>query len=161
MKCDETQPACRRCQSTGRTCDGSHLAFQVSQQTTIVTNPPINTHTHASPQAHRSFAFFVHRTCPQLAGFFGSDFWERGVLQAAYHEPAIRHAIVAIGSLHELFEHNVTMVQANRIFALEQYNLAISKLLVPITRSEDRGVDVCLISCILFTCVEVNRPGSI
>lgn len=49
------------------------------------------------------------------------------------------------------------MIQASQVFALEQYNLAINKLLAPITRRADRGVDVCLISCILFTCVEVSQ----
>jgi hypothetical protein len=99
----------------------------------------------------------MQRTSPQLAGFFGSDFWERLILQAAYHESAVRHAIVAIGSVHEQFEHQTAMVDVNRVFALEQYNLAIRGLLVPLSQSGKRGVDVCLISCILFTCFEV-RP---
>ncbi|CAG8971976.1 hypothetical protein HYALB_00003314 [Hymenoscyphus albidus] len=161
VKCDEKHPACIRCESTGRTCDGYTPALQkaqISQQANIVVNTSISTNIHASPQAHRSFAFFVHRTRHQLAGFSGAEFWERLVLQAAHHEPAIRHGVVAIGSLHELFEHNAPIPQVNRIFALEQYNAAINKLLIPITRKEGRGVDVCLIACILFTCVE-NMQG--
>lgn len=97
----------------------------------------------------------MQRTCPQQAGFFGSDFWERLVLQAAYHEPAILHAIVAIGSLHEVLERQTVIKDAAKIFALEQYGLAMKDLLVPLTQTGERGVDVCLIACILFTCFEV------
>jgi hypothetical protein len=160
VKCDETRPACLKCTSTGRVCDG-YNDVQLPQQLShsnlfpIIASPSFDI--HASPKSKRSFAFFVQRTCPQLAGFFGSDFWERFVLQAAYHESAIRHAIVAIGSIHELFEHQTPILVANTAFALEQYNLAIRDLLVPLSRSGERDVDVCLISCILFTCFEV-RP---
>jgi len=97
----------------------------------------------------------VQRTSPQLAGFFGSNFWERLVLQAAYHESAIRHAIVAIGSLHEQLYQTATAKPINA-FALEQYNLAIRDLLVPLAKDKKRGIDVCLISCMLFTCFEVS-----
>jgi hypothetical protein len=99
----------------------------------------------------------MQRTRPQLAGFFSSDFWETFVLQAAYHEPAIRHAIVAIGSIHELFENESAIIDANRTFALEQYHLALRELLAPLSETGQRGVDVCLISCILFTCFEVRH----
>lgn len=163
MKCDETRPACLRCTSVGHVCDGYyHVQPSPSSPTDmlpivpIVTDPPFDLDT--SPESKRSFAFFVQRTCPQLGGFFGSDFWERLVLQAAYHEPAIRHAAIAIGSLHELVHYQTAMVpgsDAKKTFALEQYNLAIRDLLLPLFRSGERGVDVCLISCILFTCFEV------
>jgi hypothetical protein len=97
----------------------------------------------------------MQRTCLQQAGFFGSDFWERLVLQAAYHEPAIRHAIVAIGSLHEVLEHRIVIKDADKVFAFEQYSLAMKELLLPLSQNGERAVDVCLIACILFTCFEV------
>jgi len=157
IKCDEARPACRRCTSTGRACDGySDVPAPHSSSDdlkSIGSSPSFDS--HASSQSNRSFAFFVRRTRGQLAGFFGSDFWEKSVLQAAYHEPAIRYAIVAIGAIHELFEHEMAVV--NKTFALEQYHLAIRELLVPLSETGRRGVDVCLISCILFTFFEV-RP---
>lgn len=99
----------------------------------------------------------MQRTSPQLAGFFGSDFWERLVLLTAYHEPAVRHAVVAVGSLHELFQSQTVMTDTNKAFALEEYNLAIKDLLVPRLQGGERGVDVCLITCILFICFEVRH----
>ena len=156
MKCDEARPACVRCTSTGRSCDGystgQELHSPLSNELSV-TGLSVNIHT--SPQANQSFAFFVKRTSPQLAGFFGSNFWERLVLQAAYHESAIRNAIVAIGSLHEQLYQTATSEPINA-FALEHYNLAIKDLLVPLAQERRRGIDVCLISCMLFTCFEVR-----
>ncbi|KAM0172516.1 hypothetical protein ACHAPF_007395 [Botrytis cinerea] len=104
----------------------------------------------SSPQSKRSFAFFMQRTCSQLAGFFGSDFWERLVLQTAHHESAVRHAVVALGAIHELSEQKAQISDIDKAFALEQYNFAIRDLLAPLSRNEKRGVDVCLIACIIF-----------
>jgi hypothetical protein len=158
VKCDEARPACLRCTSTSRVCDGySDVQSPLSSPSTavqVIAGPSFDI--AASPESKRSFHFFRQRTCPQLAGFFGSEFWERFVLQAAYHESAVHHAIVAIGSLHELFEHQTALPDANRAFALKQYNLAIQDLLVPLSQNGQRGVDVCLISCVLFTCFEVH-----
>jgi len=156
VKCDEARPACLRCTSTRRVCDGYYDPDPSrSIIVPVIASPSFDI--YASPQSNRSFAFFVQRTCPQLAGFFGSDFWERYVLQAAYHESAVRHAIVAIGSLHELHEHQTATIDSNKSFALEQYNLAIRDLLAPLSQGRKRGVGVCLVSCILFICFEV-RP---
>ncbi len=159
VKCDEARPACLRCTSTGRVCEGySHIQPPVSPGSnivvpvTVIAGLPFDI--DACPQSKQSFAFFVQRTSPQLAGFFGSDFWERLILQAAYHESAVRHAAVAVGSVHQLSEHHMT--DASRTFALEQYNLAIRHLIGPSSQNGERGVDVCLISCILFICFEVH-----
>ncbi|KAK3944425.1 putative transcriptional regulatory protein [Diplogelasinospora grovesii] len=156
VKCDETHPECLRCTSTRRICDGYsqvpllRLSSSVGVPATVMTGP-----FNACARSRRSFAFFTQRTCPQLAGFFGSDFWERLVLQSAHHESAIRHAIVAIGALHE---HQAMRAGASGTFALEQYNLAIRSLLVPLSQNRQQAVDVCLISCLLFTCFE-NMQG--
>lgn len=164
MKCDETRPSCVRCTSTRRVCDGydhqsPHSPHSDVGSVTIALGPSFDI--DASPQAKRSFSFFVQRTCRQLAGFFGSYFWETLVLQAAHHESAVQHAAVAIGALHELVEQQSAMTNANRTFALEQYNLAIKSLLVPLCQNGERGVDVCLMACILFACFEVYPPHSI
>jgi len=159
VKCDEGRPACLRCTSAARVCDGYNDAqpprSSPSNRISIIAGP--SSDIHASTQSHRSFSFFVQRTSPQLAGFFGSDFWERIVLQTAYHEPAVRHAVVAVGSLHEMFEHQTVMIDANKVFALKEYNLAIKHLLIPLPPNKKRRIDICLITCILFICFEVHH----
>ncbi|KAI8950543.1 hypothetical protein F4801DRAFT_602265 [Xylaria longipes] len=132
VKCDEALPACLRCTSTGRTCDGyGHI------------NTPTEAH-----------------TCSQLAGFFGSDFWERLVLQAAHHEPAIRHAIIAIASRHELALQQTAEIDVAGVFTLGRYNLAIKHLLDPSFPKGKRDVDVYLICSILFACFENIRGNN-
>ena len=100
--------------------------------------------------------FFRTRTVPQLSGFFISDFWDRWVLQLTHHEPAIRHAVIALGAQHARFvaAESLTHEKIEGDFALQQYGWAIKELVKPAASSELR--DVCLISCVLFACFEVR-----
>ncbi|TVY25839.1 putative transcriptional regulatory protein [Lachnellula hyalina] len=161
VKCDETRPACLKCSSARRACEGYNdvqLLHQLPCNLPVVhvTSGP-SFDVHVPPKSRRSFEFFVQRSCLSLAGFFRSDFWGKHVLQAAYHESAVYHAIVAIGSLHETLEYQTGDIDEERDFALQQYNLGIRELLVPLSQNGQRSIDVCLISCILFTCFENMR----
>lgn len=159
VKCDEARPFCHKCTVGGRVCDSRHctrpLCLPRFDIVSVVSGPSFDLGIHACPESRRSFVFFMQRTRHQQAGFFGSNFWERLILQAAYHEPAIRYTIIAIGSLHELLERPSMIQHADKIFALEQYNLGMRHLLLPLSQNGERGIDVCLIACILFTCFEV------
>lgn len=98
----------------------------------------------------------MQRTSSQVAGFFGSDFWERLILQAAHQEPAVLHAIVAIGARHELVMQQTAPADTVETFALGQYNLAIKNLIDPSLGKQQRGVDIYLMLSILFACFEVQ-----
>lgn len=135
--------------------DQSSLGIKLGIPVTVTAGQGVDI--HACSRSRRSFAFFTQRTRSELAGFFGSTFWERLVLQAAHHEPAIRYAIIAIGSLHE---QRAISSDSKDTFALEQYNSSIKSLLEPISQSAGRGVDVCLILCILFASFEVFQHSS-
>lgn len=114
-----------------------------------------------SDNERRAFDFFRSRTSTQLPGFFLSEIWDRVILQATFHEPVIRHAVLALGCLHECFERNDRFVPKRNIgckFALEQYNLAIMHLVKPATTGQ-QAIDVCLIACMLFCCFEVSDRG--
>ena len=97
-----------------------------------------------------------------LCGFFDSEIWEQLVLQATYQEPAIRHAVFALGSLHERFEtgdvtvfsSNLDIVQGG--LALKQYTQAISHVIARSSQKDSRSLDVCLVACVLFACFEVS-----
>lgn len=164
VKCDEARPACIRCTSTGRTCDGYTTtdvptgieSFSSPERMTVALRPGPCVELFDSVQSKRSFAFFRRRTSPQLSGFFKSEFWESLVFRVAHHESAVRHAIVALGAVHEAIEHRASSPTAIQTFAMEQYNLAIRELLVPLTQRGERAVDVCLISCIIFANFEVS-----
>ncbi|PCH08205.1 hypothetical protein PENOC_015740 [Penicillium occitanis (nom. inval.)] len=86
-------------------------------------------------------------------------------------EKTIWHAIIALGSLHENFvekEQDLTGIEFLRreqdAFTLHEYSTAIRALLKPSGKTDNKitvgtfgnvTVDVCLISCILFTCFEI------
>ncbi|QGA20107.1 hypothetical protein EYB26_007807 [Talaromyces marneffei] len=116
--------------------------------------------------------FFYERTVPALAGISGSIFWNIFVLQLSQHEKSVWHAIIALGSLHEKFvekEQNLTGLGFLRheldAFTIHEYSTAIRAFLKPSGMTNDKitaaggfgniTVDVCLISCILFTCFEI------
>lgn len=112
-------------------------------------------------EERRCFDFFLNRTASQLSGFWDSDFWGCLILQATHHQPAIRHAVLALGSLHERFEAGDRSVlnpiwdKGEGGFALKQYNQAIQHVVKPASEGQ-QAVDVCLIACLLFACFEVK-----
>ena len=116
-------------------------------------------------QEKRAFQFFQHITALCLAGDLDAVFWRVLVPQICHTEPAVRHAVLAVSSLHEaLFQtppvpHGSlksapapstfsrpsdcttrTTQQCN--FALRQYNMAISHLLDEM-KTESSGPSCC------------------
>ncbi|RAK95524.1 Zn(II)2Cys6 transcription factor domain-containing protein [Aspergillus ibericus CBS 121593] len=164
IKCGEEQPACLRCTSTGRQCEGYRdpaapspcLPARSNGSPRPLIPRPLNPfHPFACDQEHRSFQFFLERTVPQLAGDFECAFWGRLLLQSVHHEPVIRHATVALGSLHERFESDAAPFRSvHGSFALRQYLRAMRCLMAT---PPSQPMDVCLISCILFGCFEAMR----
>ena len=125
----------------------------------VLPNPIFDT--RGSDKERRCYDFFLNRTASQLSGFWDSDFWGCLILRATHHQPAIRHAVLALGSLHERFEAGDKSVltpiwdQGEGGFALQHYNRAIQHLIKPASKSQ-QAVDVCLIACMLFACFEVS-----
>ncbi|KAI9745015.1 MAG: hypothetical protein M1818_001293 [Claussenomyces sp. TS43310] len=103
----------------------------------------------------RTFHFFCKRTVGILSGIFNPTFWTRLVLQAAHHEPAIRHAVIALGALHERSE--VGSRDESSIFAMQQYGKAIRCLVKPIQEKQKQAADVVLITCVIFVSFETMR----
>lgn len=109
-------------------------------------------------QEQHSLQFFTYNSAPQLAGYFDSPFWQRMVLQAGRHEPAVKHAIAAIGALHEkLLTGAVNADESQDIqthFALEQCNKSIQHLIRPAEEGNPPDLRLILTTCVLFTCFE-------
>ena len=118
-----------------------------------------------------SLNFFVNFSAPQMAGFFDSTFWQRMVIQTSYHEPAILHAITAIGALHECIMQRAFADEKRKAraieFALSQCNKAITCLTS--SQSQSSGLkfekrsrktpnsQLALTTCVLFTCFEAMQ----
>lgn len=79
-------------------------------------------------EERRCFDFFLNRTASQLSGFWDSEFWGCLILRATHHQSAIRHAVLALGALHERFETGDRSV-TNPIWDKGTY---ISELFLPI-----------------------------
>jgi hypothetical protein len=110
-----------------------------------------------------SFCFFQQKTAPQLSGFFGGEFWETRLLQVAHHEPSVRHAILALGSLHANSQQDNNLIMQHRTsgwtddFPLKNYGQAINILVKPLSQHGQQAIDVYLICSILFACIEASR----
>ncbi|KAH8878870.1 hypothetical protein GQ53DRAFT_756400 [Thozetella sp. PMI_491] len=114
----------------------------------------------ASEDEKRSFHFFQHVTAPCLSGDFDGIFWRVLVLQICQTEPAVKHAVLAVSSLHEGMVKN-SFASAppfvedcdRQAFALCQYNKAIACLLGLMSNADTRPL-VPLLTCVLFVCIE-------
>ncbi|KAH8678856.1 hypothetical protein BGZ60DRAFT_468234 [Tricladium varicosporioides] len=148
VKCDEEKPNCKKCTSTGRKCDGySHVSPTTSTRSSKSPSAQLSrspAELCGTGRENRSFTFFLKITAPQLTGFDGESFWDRFVLQATHHEPAIRHAIIALGSLHEKFMRRGGVLSHNEVddFALQQYGSAIKCLVQPFSQKKQPAMDL-------------------
>lgn len=102
----------------------------------------------------QGLTFFNRIVAVRLCGSF-KRFWTYEVPRAAHHEPAVRHAALAIGALYRNFD-----IQGLRrtkppqsIEAINHYNSAI----VHITKSATVSLDTVLLVCVLFVCTEFLR----
>jgi hypothetical protein len=158
IKCDEDKPSCGQCVRGRRICDGyvnpSPSRHDVKLLSTSLIYPGVCTLIGTDQERHY-FDYFRHRTAPQLSGSFDSSFWNRLLLQTTHHQPAVWHAVVALGSLHQNFEDRCPDATGDAAFALQQYVKAIGFVLVPIRERGKQAADVALITCVLFTCFEV------
>ncbi|KAI3585599.1 hypothetical protein IWW34DRAFT_289846 [Fusarium oxysporum f. sp. albedinis] len=148
VKCDELWPACHRCTSTGRKCDG-----YVSAPTPVGLTAPPRFGRLTSKEA-RAQEFFYHETVPQLSGFFGRPFWDT-VLQFSLTEASMRNASVALATLHEQHSTNMslTTTEKDRLkFAIQSYNRAINMILK--NASDPTSIPLVAVASIVFTCFE-------
>ncbi|CEJ81016.1 hypothetical protein VHEMI01168 [[Torrubiella] hemipterigena] len=74
-----------------------------------------------NPHDAQYFDLFRIQTAAQLSGYFNSNFWTQRVLQGCHAEPAIRHAVVALGALYKTLELSTDPVTPTD-GAITQYN---------------------------------------
>lgn len=96
-----------------------------------------------------------------------APFWERIVFQASHQHPSIKHALVAVSSLHETIElasypDDASSTSAWRsqqhLLSLSHYNKAIALLTTP-PKDQSVPLELVLITCALFSCYE-NLQGN-
>ncbi|KAF2116217.1 hypothetical protein BDV96DRAFT_45607 [Lophiotrema nucula] len=147
IKCDETKPACTKCTTTGRKCDGY--------------SPPKPKHLSEMPDAtndeKEGFHYFRTFTATESTDYVSESQLVRQVLQLSHSISTVRHAAIALGAMHQRFvlkkelAVNVDVMDPTMRFALLQYNNAIQQT-IEISRSKRRiSQAITLVSCMLFT----------
>lgn len=88
-----------------------------------------------------------------------SRFWDRIVLQVCHAEPAVKHAVLALSSLHQLSEAREDTNDAlqHQRYADQHYQQALSAAQSLLRSSTPEDIDRILIACLVFTCYENVR----
>ena len=139
VKCDEAKPACLKCKSTGRRCDGYSTSSPEGQDpphSHFANNPTCRMSLEqnmaslcirnrlldfpGSKDEHRAIDFFYRQTAPILAGYFDSDFWRVTLPQAGCSEPCIQHAMIALASLQEHSDIEEPMISLREYIATSE-----------------------------------------
>ncbi|KAK1750435.1 hypothetical protein QBC47DRAFT_418189 [Echria macrotheca] len=138
VKCDETKPRCHRCTRSGRPC-GGYPAPEARSSPETAGSPLLGviqttSGLFGSTAEKRSFQFFQQHASKSLGGPFHLAFWGREVMQAALHDPPIRHLVVALGAAYEDFESSGTAAGTGSELALQQANRAIHLMTTSLTQ---------------------------
>lgn len=121
----------------------------------------LSIHAPGNAREKRGFEYFATTTASELTGFYDPNFWEQLVLQASSADPSLRHAVIAIGSLHEEFANKrLSYYKDNDVhaetFAINQYAKAIGHLRRSLSSGKQAPL-TALMSCILFVCFDSLR----
>lgn len=156
VKCDERKPTCNRCAKAGRQCRGyappPPKDRNAAGQPLVIISYIAPDHSISflpgmATRERRSLEFFKQHT---LLEAFATPEWPEHVLRTSTYEGSVRHAIVALGALHEHFS---ATSQMDEDFAMRQYSKAM-KQIMKLDMTSNTSTDTALISCILFACIE-------
>ena len=119
-------------------------------------------HVPGNAEEKRGFHYFLQNTAAELSGYYDSSFWESLILAVSAQEPSLRHAVIAIGALHQDFSqkklaYTRPSADDHRIdFALTQYAKALGALRRSLSSGKQEPL-TALMSCILFVCFDSLR----
>ncbi|PWY72262.1 hypothetical protein BO70DRAFT_381810 [Aspergillus heteromorphus CBS 117.55] len=178
VKCDETPGACRNCTSSGRTCEGydvcrlgpgggNHGEFDGKPALELQAAMTVRLAWTVTSDERRCLSFFQYRSIPHLVGFYDSPLWQKMVLRLCRTEPAVYHAVIALGAVNQANEiagrvprpgqRNNPQACKSRWyrFALEQSGRSIALLNRRRLSQDPQFQDIILVCCLLFTICEL------
>jgi hypothetical protein len=170
VKCDEKRPGCDRCKKFGRECDGYTTQRSSSRRESLIPIQPRPDYLQVYAPAfsvpgdeteRRYFQIFCDRTAHDLAGYFPTSFWQRGVLQESHSDSSVRHAVIALGALTKTLDSSLGVnvfetsndATEHHEYALSQYNKAIVYLRQTLAKGNP-SIRTALVACLLFICFE-------
>lgn len=105
-----------------------------------------------SPEGCRAFDYYRSQSAPVLSNIMDSEFWGGLVMRLSVTEPVVRHAVLAMSSVHEhLSTHKGPNDSVGPSFIYSEYGKSISALQK--WKSSD-GPTIPLLACVLYTCME-------
>ncbi|KAK3687544.1 hypothetical protein B0T22DRAFT_489413 [Podospora appendiculata] len=188
VKCGEEKPACVRCTSTGRTCDGyesravsrnraqdpAELArtefLQTYQGNEALRNMrPLAPDIEGTELERKFFHRLRTAATDGATAVHGCDFasfWSRVAPQMGHKDEAVKHALVALGAAYQLSQSPAYDPASDGltregldVFTIQQYNLSISKLQRHVGSSSLPSIQVTLVCCLAFICLETLRSN--
>ncbi|KPM41148.1 hypothetical protein AK830_g5431 [Neonectria ditissima] len=172
VKCDERQPECLRCTSTGRKYEGYAPPRQKRAPTNVVTPttaldtsiPAIVQFNTGTTGEKRALHVFCLVSRNDFSHHFEPASWTQLVLQSAHTYPTVRRALNAVGALYEAYlrdEHKTHRSQGvldtpTSQHTLVEYTKAVSYLSQDLQarRLPKQAVLSC---CLLFIWLEFLR----
>ncbi|RSM06703.1 hypothetical protein CEP52_005589 [Fusarium oligoseptatum] len=171
IKCDETRPACRRCISTDRVCDGYPSVFRIltfgatQSSTSTPTTGPQPTLSIYQPKSSivtadqvDKLSLYFHRKRQANVCYRNEA---RAVL-ANLSDPTIRHALDSLIALNDGIEttRHAATVATHGVFinqrSLDAYNAAVSGLASRLKEEPSRtSAQAALVCCHMFVSIEV------
>lgn len=127
VKCDEVKPACKKCTSSGRLCEGyadpfrSSVQFVLYSQTPKASRSMLNNRTNPSPESDLQISsgpatglpsdpqdrhylhHFRHYAVQDFSGLIDDDLWNTYVMRVSESTPTVKHGILALSAQHETF----------------------------------------------------------
>ncbi|OAP60383.1 hypothetical protein AYL99_05385 [Fonsecaea erecta] len=102
----------------------------------------------------QSFQFFLEKTSELISVYSQPHLWTVLLPQATWHQPSIKHSLIALASLHRyLTTVGPASQRANHNFVFH-YNSAISALI-----TDKPSIDVVLAACVIFWALENFNGG--
>lgn len=165
VKCDEAKPICQRCVKANRECAG-YSSAEAKDQTPKSLHityyvPSISSDIKirldmGSAQGQHALDYFF-QWCLKS---FPSELMVHSQYYENIHEPAIKHAMAAMGLFFEIYNNNITgTAQTQRsMAAMQHYGKAINSLLKQSKTETKRDTSSTFLrACFLFICIESSQ----
>ncbi|OKL63688.1 hypothetical protein UA08_01030 [Talaromyces atroroseus] len=167
-KCDENKPFCRKCVSTGRTCDGYESPFRAFASQPI--NNAYADGKKSDPGLQSAYIEVTSRDIDLLSRHFSiktmfdvnldCDEEARQVLQASLTDPPIRHALLSLRTLRRDVERLGDGQQTSSYhYGLQQYTKALGGLASTLSSPSSNGLKSALLCCQIFISIEQVRKN--
>ncbi len=174
VKCDEEEPVCRRCSSTGRKCDGypsntnSHVQRARSHTDYLAHVAHVSRYNDLDHVELQSFEYFIWRVVPGFSGIVDRHFWRQVLPQLCHSSKIIWDAVNALACLIRYPQlspqrllpgrQKSAVTDTHHRRALRWYSRSLHGLQERM-REGSLSASVLVVTCILYACVELLQDN--